>query len=85
MAILPDDVRNKQDRDRRAARAAAGLAARARPRGQRRVGVERVIGSTGRSIQPVVRTSCLCGCGEMPRGRHSRFLPGHDMRHRARR
>jgi precorrin-8X/cobalt-precorrin-8 methylmutase len=26
------------------------------------------------------RTPCLCGCGNYPRGRHSRFMPGHDQR-----
>jgi precorrin-8X/cobalt-precorrin-8 methylmutase len=26
------------------------------------------------------RPPCLCGCGNYPRGRHSRFLPGHDQR-----
>lgn len=23
---------------------------------------------------------CMCGCGAAPRGRRSRFLPGHDAR-----
>jgi len=23
---------------------------------------------------------CECGCGEIPKGRNSRFLPGHDLR-----
>ena len=26
------------------------------------------------------RASCLCGCGEYPRGKRSRFMPGHDQR-----
>lgn len=26
------------------------------------------------------RPPCLCGCGGVPAGRHSRFLPGHDNR-----
>lgn len=28
----------------------------------------------------VGRPSCLCGCGDLPRGRRSRFMPGHDQR-----
>lgn len=28
------------------------------------------------------RAPCLCGCGGMPAGKKSRFLPGHDMRKR---
>lgn len=27
-----------------------------------------------------LRPPCLCGCGNVPRGRHSRFMPGHDQR-----
>jgi precorrin-8X/cobalt-precorrin-8 methylmutase len=26
------------------------------------------------------RQPCLCGCGNFPRGNHSRFMPGHDQR-----
>jgi hypothetical protein len=26
------------------------------------------------------RQPCLCGCGNFPRGKHSRFMPGHDQR-----
>jgi precorrin-8X/cobalt-precorrin-8 methylmutase len=26
------------------------------------------------------RQPCLCGCGDFPRGRYSRFMPGHDQR-----
>lgn len=26
------------------------------------------------------RPPCLCGCGHYPRGRRSRFMPGHDQR-----
>ncbi len=26
------------------------------------------------------RPPCLCGCGSYPRGKHSRFMPGHDQR-----
>jgi hypothetical protein len=26
------------------------------------------------------RPACLCGCGNYPRGRQSRFMPGHDQR-----
>jgi precorrin-8X/cobalt-precorrin-8 methylmutase len=26
------------------------------------------------------RQPCLCGCGGFPRGKHSRFMPGHDQR-----
>ena len=26
------------------------------------------------------RTPCACGCGEYPRGKRSRFMPGHDQR-----
>lgn len=28
-----------------------------------------------------VRPACLCGCGGTPRGKKSRYLPGHDARH----
>ncbi|MDQ0260439.1 putative nuclease with RNAse H fold [Sinomonas atrocyanea] len=27
-----------------------------------------------------VRAACLCGCGNLPAGRRSRFMPGHDNR-----
>lgn len=27
------------------------------------------------------RTPCECGCGGTPKGRKSRFLPGHDAKH----
>ena len=27
-----------------------------------------------------MRPPCLCGCGNVPRGKHSRFMPGHDQR-----
>jgi precorrin-8X/cobalt-precorrin-8 methylmutase len=26
------------------------------------------------------RAPCLCGCGDYPRGKRSRFMPGHDQR-----
>jgi hypothetical protein len=26
------------------------------------------------------RRPCLCGCNNVPRGKHSRFMPGHDQR-----
>lgn len=26
------------------------------------------------------RQPCVCGCGNLPRGKHSRFMPGHDQR-----
>ena len=26
------------------------------------------------------RTPCECGCGEFPKGKSSRFVPGHDLR-----
>jgi hypothetical protein len=29
------------------------------------------------------RPPCLCGCGETPKGRRARFLPGHDARYHA--
>ncbi len=29
------------------------------------------------------RAPCLCGCGESPRGKRSRFVPGHDARYHA--
>jgi precorrin-8X/cobalt-precorrin-8 methylmutase len=29
---------------------------------------------------PALRAACLCGCGGHPRGRRSRFMPGHDQR-----
>ena len=28
----------------------------------------------------VERASCLCGCGQTPKGKKSRFLMGHDSR-----
>jgi hypothetical protein len=37
-----------------------------------------------RALKPttdhVDRPPCLCGCGNYPRGKHSRFMPGHDQR-----
>ena len=40
-----------------------------------------------RGMQPVAAASgtdarqpCLCGCGGFPRGKRSRFMPGHDQR-----
>lgn len=27
-----------------------------------------------------VRPACLCGCGGTPKGKKSRFIPGHDAR-----
>ncbi|MDR6621068.1 DUF429 domain-containing protein [Sinomonas atrocyanea] len=27
-----------------------------------------------------IRAACLCGCGNVPAGRRSRFMPGHDHR-----
>lgn len=30
--------------------------------------------------EPLVRRPCECGCGQQPKGRRSRFLPGHDSR-----
>ncbi len=32
------------------------------------------------SAQTTERAPCLCGCGAYPRGRRSRFMPGHDQR-----
>ena len=26
------------------------------------------------------KTPCECGCGEYPKGKKSRFMPGHDLR-----
>jgi hypothetical protein len=26
------------------------------------------------------KLSCECGCGEVPKGKNSRFMPGHDLR-----
>lgn len=26
---------------------------------------------------------CLCGCGEVPKGKKSRFMPGHDAHYHA--
>jgi hypothetical protein len=26
------------------------------------------------------RKLCECGCGQLPKGKKSRFLPGHDLR-----
>ena len=28
----------------------------------------------------ITRQPCLCGCGNFPRGKRSRFMPGHDQR-----
>jgi hypothetical protein len=27
------------------------------------------------------REPCVCGCGDKPKGRKSRFIPGHDARY----
>jgi hypothetical protein len=27
------------------------------------------------------RAGCLCGCGGFPKGKRSRYVPGHDARH----
>lgn len=29
------------------------------------------------------RAPCMCGCGDFPRGKKSRFIPGHDARYHA--
>jgi hypothetical protein len=29
------------------------------------------------------RPPCLCGCGGTPKGKKSRFIPGHDARYHA--
>jgi hypothetical protein len=29
------------------------------------------------------RPPCLCGCGDFPKGKHARFIPGHDARYHA--
>jgi precorrin-8X/cobalt-precorrin-8 methylmutase len=34
----------------------------------------------GEPANALGRPPCLCGCGLHPRGRHSRFMPGHDQR-----
>ena len=31
----------------------------------------------------VDRAPCLCGCGGTPKGKKSRFIPGHDARYHA--
>jgi hypothetical protein len=38
---------------------------------------------TGRVMAKTIapRALCLCGCGDAPRGKTSRYLPGHDARH----
>lgn len=36
------------------------------------------------NIQLARRPACLCGCGGYPKGKTSRFLPGHDSRRTAR-
>ena len=28
----------------------------------------------------ITKTLCLCGCGKTPKGKDSRYLPGHDLR-----
>jgi hypothetical protein len=34
-----------------------------------------------KGLEPATgRPPCLCGCGKYPRGRRSRFMPGHDQR-----
>lgn len=108
VAILPDDVRAKQSRDRKAAREAAAKAAgvKAAAPAVKRVGVERttttrtrkpkhvasVVEPAPKGAKPKVakkpaavkaagpRAACLCGCGGFPKGRRSRFVPGHDAR-----
>jgi len=40
--------------------------------------VKHVTGLAGQSHD--ARRPCECGCGEYPRSRKSRFLPGHDLR-----
>ncbi|WP_433876228.1 DUF429 domain-containing protein [Sinomonas atrocyanea] len=41
-------------------------------------------GGTSRASVPLPsgaeRAPCLCGCGQIPAGRRSRFMPGHDHR-----
>jgi hypothetical protein len=32
------------------------------------------------ALASTTRQPCLCGCGNFPRGKHSRFMPGHDQR-----
>jgi hypothetical protein len=32
------------------------------------------------SLPPTEPAPCLCGCGDYPRGKRSRFMPGHDQR-----
>lgn len=42
-------------------------------------------GRTGEASPGILPTGarqpCLCGCGQYPKGRHSRYMPGHDARH----
>lgn len=34
----------------------------------------------GRIASDAICAACVCGCGNVPAGRHSRFMPGHDHR-----
>ena len=49
-----------------------------RRKGDRRTPAEKVAEGRGAN-----RATCLCGCGETPKGKEARYLPGHDARHHA--
>ncbi|MGB0094955.1 MAG: hypothetical protein WBP81_20775 [Solirubrobacteraceae bacterium] len=36
--------------------------------------------TTGKPPASITRQPCLCGCGNFPLGKRSRFMPGHDQR-----
>ncbi len=33
-----------------------------------------------KQIPKEIRRECLCGCGKIPKGKDSSFLPGHDLK-----
>lgn len=85
--ILRDDHCRQQDADRRAQREAARIAAGLNPetgiryRSKRRIVYGTSEGSRGPVPGvPVLPGYCQCGCGDRPKQRRSRFLPGHDSR-----
>lgn len=93
--ILPDDCRAAQDRERRAARIAAALAAGREPpppirrsringfRVKARYEIAKSKAKPPRPTRPPAEGTCRCGCGQRPILRRSVYLPGHDSRHRA--
>jgi hypothetical protein len=61
----------------------AGLSLRSRPQHRPSHTQPVATPTAGVAMRPAPsqsRPPCLCGCGNVPRGRHSRFMPGHDQR-----